>query len=73
MEVVAAERAAIREATGAVLAGVSFATVAGEWDAAGLRTVTGGVWTSVTVRQVLCRARNAGLVEHRGWPTGSRP
>ena len=72
-EVVVAERAAIRDATAAVLAGASYARVAGEWNAAGLRTAGGKVWIPVLVRDVLSRARNAGLVEHDGVVVGQMP
>jgi DNA invertase Pin-like site-specific DNA recombinase len=72
-EVVAAERAAIREATAAVLAGASYASVAAQWNAAGLRSAGERVWIPQSVRAVLSRARNAGLVEHDGVVVGQMP
>ncbi|MGH9062166.1 MAG: recombinase family protein, partial [Acidimicrobiales bacterium] len=69
-ELVVRERVAIVDGTRAVLAWVSFAAVASEWNAAGLRTATGGRWTAMLVRQVLSRPRNAGLVEHEGEVVG---
>ena len=57
-------------ATVAVLAGESYARVAAQWNAAGLRTAGGKVWVPVLVRAVLVRARNAGLVEHDGVVVG---
>jgi DNA invertase Pin-like site-specific DNA recombinase len=71
--VVVAERAALRQATAAVLAGVSYAAVAREWNTAGLRTAGGKVWTPVSVRAVLSRPCNAGLVEHEGVMVGQMP
>lgn len=72
-EVVQRERVAIAQGTDAVLAGVAFATIAKEWNEAGLRTASGGRWTAVLVRQVLTRPRNAGLVEHHGQIVGRMP
>ncbi|MGH3754268.1 MAG: recombinase family protein [Pseudonocardiaceae bacterium] len=72
-EVVVAERVAIQKATAAVLAGASYASVAAEWNAAGLRTAGGKVWIPVLVRAVLLRPRNAGLVEHDGVVEGQMP
>lgn len=63
---VKAERRAIADAASAVLAGVPLMTIAQEWNAAGLATVRGRTWTASTVREVLLRARNAGLIEHDG-------
>lgn len=67
---VQAERAAIRNASERVAAGVSLWTIAQEWNAAGLRTSTGAEWGHITVRQVLSRARNAGRIEHDGVVVG---
>ncbi|OAP29021.1 hypothetical protein A4R44_00815 [Amycolatopsis sp. M39] len=65
-ELVERERAALRSGTSAILAGVTLTRLAEEWNAAGLRTVTGGSFTPVQVREILLRPRNAGLVEHDG-------
>lgn len=72
-ELVQRERVAIAQGTQAALAGVAFATIAQEWNEAGLRTASGGLWTAVQVRQVLTRPRNAGLVEHHGQIVGRMP
>lgn len=65
------EADAIRWACGAVLAGVSIAAVAREWNRRGLLTprlkdVGGKEWTANAARQTLLRPRNAGLMVHRG-------
>lgn len=67
------ERAALRSGTTALLAGVPQTTLTDEWNAAGLRTTTGGVWTPPKVREVLLRPRNAGLIEHDGKIVGTMP
>ena len=76
------EAAAIAGAYAKILAGTSCSAIAREWNEA-LRTPRktadpaktgrgcGGVpWTTGTVKQVLIRAQNAGLVEHKGEITG---
>ncbi|OAP24491.1 MULTISPECIES: recombinase family protein [Amycolatopsis] len=65
-ELVERERAALRSGTEAILAKVTQETVAEEWNAGGLRTVTGGLFSPAQVRDVLLRPRNAGLIEHDG-------
>ncbi len=66
-EQVAAERQAIADAVAPLLAGATDSTkLARKWNAAGLRTATGKTFTGPTVRSVLLRPRNAGLVEHNG-------
>ncbi|MGH3905184.1 MAG: recombinase family protein, partial [Pseudonocardiaceae bacterium] len=70
---VARERVALVEGTRAVLAGVTLAAIGAEWNEAGLRTVTGRLWTPVVVREVLLRPRNAGLIEHGGELVGRMP
>lgn len=65
-ELVAREREALRQAAEQIVSGVSLARISRAWNDAGLRTSTGRKWTSVTVRAVLLRARNAGLIEHNG-------
>jgi len=67
------ERRALRDATGTVLSGVSDAVVAREWNAAGLVTAAGQSWVRLTVRSVLLRATNAGLVERDGTVVASMP
>ncbi|WP_432850814.1 recombinase family protein [Amycolatopsis sp. CA-161197] len=60
------ERAALRDGTDAQLAGIGQGTLANEWNAAGLRTALGREWIAVTVKSVLLRPTNAGLIEHDG-------
>jgi site-specific DNA recombinase len=60
------ERRALREATDAVLSGVSDAQIAREWNAGGLLTAAGKTWVRLTVKSVLLRPTNAGLIEHDG-------
>ncbi|RKT84228.1 Site-specific DNA recombinase [Saccharopolyspora antimicrobica] len=67
---VTAERKAIAAAAEAILAGVEDAQLAREWNAQGLRTVTGLEISGADVRDVMLRARNAGLIEHSGEITG---
>jgi site-specific DNA recombinase len=64
--VVPDEAAAIAEATTALLAGASLRGIVAKWNAEGRRTSTGNVWHSNTLRVTVTRARNAGLMEHRG-------
>lgn len=71
---VATERTAIGEAARRYLAGGKgngLVDMARDFNARGLRTATGGNWTAETVRQMLTRARNAGLVEHNGVIVGT--
>lgn len=67
------EQAALAAACEDVLAGVTTYTIMSQWNASGLRTSRGGEWSLVTVRQVLMRPRNAGLVVHRGEVVGRYP
>lgn len=65
--VVESEAEAVRAAYADVLAGVSLQAIARRWNKAGLRTArTGGEWTSVQVRRVLCNPAYAGLIEYQG-------
>lgn len=50
----------------AVLAGASLRSIAADLNARGVPTSTGGPWRQDTVRKVLLRPRNAGLMEHQG-------
>ncbi|MEV6624945.1 recombinase family protein [Amycolatopsis sp. NPDC051106] len=65
-ELVERERAALRDGTDAQLVGIGQGTLANEWNEAGLRTALGREWIAVTVRSVLLRPTNAGLIEHDG-------
>jgi hypothetical protein len=49
-----------------VLAGVSLGSIVTAWNADGFTTGTGKRWGYTQLRQVLTRARNAGLVEYNG-------
>jgi hypothetical protein len=60
------EAKAIAEATTALLAGASLRGIADEWNREGRHTSTGGEWHPHTLRAVVTRPRNAGLMEHRG-------
>jgi site-specific DNA recombinase len=65
-QVVPREADAIRQACTELLEGASLAGIANKWNAAGLKSTKGRAWTGCTVRQVLTRARNCGLVVHQG-------
>lgn len=56
------EAQVIRDATAAVLAGRTLASIARELQEAGATTSTGAEWTYNRLRDVLTRPRNAGLV-----------
>lgn len=69
-QLVERERAALRQATADVLAGIPVPEITRQWNAAGLLTATGRQWFPVHVRDVLLRGRNAGYVEHDGKVVG---
>jgi site-specific DNA recombinase len=71
LRLVPAEADALRKAHDDVLAGVTLAAVARQWNQAGLTGTSGGKWTGVEVRRVLLRPRNAGLQLHRGEVAGA--
>lgn len=56
------EAEAIRRATRQILEGYSLNSIAREWNRARIRTSTGGPWLGRSVRTVLLRPRNAGLI-----------
>jgi DNA invertase Pin-like site-specific DNA recombinase len=60
----------VAEASRGVLAGESLSGIARRWNASGVLTLTGKQWNPTTVKQVLTRAANAGLVERRGEVVG---
>lgn len=64
--IVAAEAALIARAADAILQGVSLAAVTRAWNASGIPTSTGRPWQPRQVSRVICRPRNAGLMEHQG-------
>lgn len=61
-----AEAAVIADATARVLAGESLHAVTRDLNARGIRTSTGATWKAPALRDVLLRARNAGLIERNG-------
>ena len=65
-----AEARAIDAACDAVLAEVPENQIRREWTAAGLTGTSGGAWHVTTLRRVLLRPRNAGLMVHRGKVVG---
>jgi DNA invertase Pin-like site-specific DNA recombinase len=64
--VVEEEKACIREAARACLAGESLSSIARRWNNAGMLTTTGRTWTSNNVRQTLESPRIAGLRIYKG-------
>lgn len=68
-----AETAVLRELVGRLLDGESLDTLVIELNERGVTTSTGGAWTSVGLRQVLVRPRNAGRIEHNGVTVGRLP
>jgi DNA invertase Pin-like site-specific DNA recombinase len=64
------ETAEIRRAADAILAGVSLRQVTASLRDRGVPTVTGAAWSTVTVRDMLLRPRNAALMVYR--PGGGR-
>lgn len=69
-ELVAAERAAIREAAADLLTGVSLNEIAQRWNTAGLATAAGRAWLGTTVRDTMKRPALAGRIEHDGAQVG---
>jgi site-specific DNA recombinase len=65
-----AEAAEIRRAADAILAGVSLRQVTASLREREVPTVKGAKWSTVTVRDMLLRPRNAALMVHR--PNGGR-
>jgi site-specific DNA recombinase len=67
LDVIEAERAALREAAVDLLAGLATqAAIARRWNDAGLATTDGNVWDSLAVRDTLLRPLLAGRSEHEG-------
>lgn len=64
--VIADEAAVIADCSQRLLQGVSLRSLAAELRDAKMPTVTGAKWSSETLRTVLLRPRNAGLVVYRG-------
>ena len=68
--VVEAEAAIVREVAHQVLAGVSLRRLCADLNRRSIPTSTGKRWQQTSLRNVLLRARNAGLMEHRGQVVG---
>ncbi|HET9890607.1 MAG TPA: recombinase family protein, partial [Mycobacterium sp.] len=68
-----AEWEALRSASEDVVLGVSTYEIMAAWNAAGLLTSRGNRWVLTTVRQVLMRPLNAGLIFHNGEIVGKYP
>ena len=64
--IVPEEAAIIVECSNRVLAGESLRSILADLVEREIPTARGGYWGRTALRQVLCRARNAGLVETRG-------
>jgi DNA invertase Pin-like site-specific DNA recombinase len=68
------EAAEVRKATRRLLGGESLRSIMQDWRSRGVPTARGGAWSVSTVRGILARPRNAGLVERDGaeypaqWP-----
>jgi site-specific DNA recombinase len=60
------EAAHIRREVPRIRAGVSPLTLANEWNARGIRTVTGVLWRAATIRNMYLNPRMCGLVVYRG-------
>ncbi len=67
------EAAEIIAASQALVTGILLPDIAADMRRRGIRTAAGARWTAVGVGRMLCRARNAGLAEHRGQITGIAP
>lgn len=65
------ERAAIAAGVEAVLAGATVASVVREWQRRGLTGTSGAELNGVTVRQILTRPLNAGLLTYKGEIVGT--
>jgi site-specific DNA recombinase len=61
-----AAAARIRKATTDVIAGASLGSIVRKWNLDGFTTGSGKPWGYTQLRQVLTRARNAGLIEYNG-------
>lgn len=64
------EAAEVQLASEAILSGVSMHAIVRDWKARGIQTSTGAAWSTRSVRAVLLRPRNAGIMEHRGEEAG---
>lgn len=60
------EAAVVRDASQQVLEGVSLGSIIDDLNARGITTTVGGRWSYATLRQMLVRPRNAGLITYGG-------
>ena len=65
------EAAIVVEVTDRILAGESLHSVARDLNSRGEPTSTGATWKPPALRDVLLRARNAGVIEHNGKEVGA--
>jgi site-specific DNA recombinase len=61
-----AEAAAVREAAARIRAGDSLRAVASDWNARGIRSVRGGLWSVQVLRRMLMSARMSGQRSYHG-------
>jgi len=61
-----AEAVEVRNASAALLAGMSLNAISRDLNGRGVTTSTGGPWRSTELHRLLIRPRGAGLMEHRG-------
>lgn len=64
------EATLIREAAGVILAGGTLRSIAADWNARRIPTVTGSPWTPNSVKATLRSPRNTGLRQYRGEVVG---
>lgn len=67
------EAGALAQASDEVVGGASLRSIVADWNGRGLCTSRGNRWGVITVRQVLLRPRNAGLIVHKGEIVGRYP
>lgn len=70
MAVHESEATLVTEASAQILAGASVRSVWRDWNTAGVTTTAGSSWDGSNTRAMLLRARNAGLMVHRGQLVG---
>lgn len=72
-EVVEAEAERIREAASRLLAGESLYAITQQWNAEGVPTVKGALWSTTALRTVLLAPRIVGKLVHKGAVVGPAP
>lgn len=65
-----AEAAELRDATQRMLRGDSLESITADLNARGVKTSLGGQWSSRTLKAVLRRRRNMGIIEYKGTEVG---